>query len=85
MISLHLLVHFYLYSYIELKSISCFVRPHFDAGSHIPVLKSADGLSLENCLQSPEYIQEYRKTHSHYVPDLVVDCISDLYEVWKMI
>lgn len=51
----------------------------------MPVLKSTDGLSLENCLQSPQYIQEYRKTHSHYVPDLVVDCISDLYEVWKMI
>lgn len=83
---LHLSVIICLSHYtIELHSVSCFVRPQFDATSHIPVMKSDDGLSLENCQQYPDYIKEYKKEHTHYIPDLVVDCISELFEAWKRV
>ena len=68
---------------IALKSISCYVRPQYNNSSHVPVLKSTDGLSLENCQHELPYLEEYKKNNSRYTPDLVVDCISELYNAWK--
>ena len=68
---------------IALKSISCYGRPQYNNSSHVPVLKSTDGLSLENCQHELPYLEEYKKNNSRYTPDLVVDCISELYNAWK--
>lgn len=72
---------------IAIHSRSCYVRPNFNTGrpgaSHIPVMPSKDGLSLLNCQQAPPYIEDYRKTHTRYIPDIMIDGISELLDAWK--
>ncbi|KNB46554.1 HAD hydrolase [Blastocystis sp. subtype 4] len=71
---------------LALSSRSCYVRPHYDtsnpATSHKPQLVHNNALSLANCQQCPPYIMEYKRTHNYYVPDLVVDSISELCQAW---
>lgn len=38
-----------------------------------------------NCQQVPDYVEEYRKTHSRYIPDMVVDGISELLDAWRLV
>lgn len=44
-----------------------------------------NGLSLQNCQQLPDYIEEYKKNHDYYIPDIVVDSIAELYQAWRNI
>ena len=67
---------------IALHSRSCYVRSQGTKLSHTQQTVQ-DGLSLANCQQTPKYIEEYKKTHEFYIPDLVVESISELYQAWK--
>ena len=53
--------------------------------SHSPNSVSMNGLSLLNCQQLPDYIEEYKKNHDYYIPDIVVDSIAELYQAWRNI
>lgn len=65
-----------------LHSCSCYVRSQGTMLSHTQQTVQ-DGLSLVNCQQTPKYIEEYKKTHQYYIPDLVVESISELFQAWK--
>ncbi|KAM7454439.1 hypothetical protein BLSTO_04805 [Blastocystis sp. subtype 1] len=74
---------------IVIHSRSCYVRPNYKAGhpgaNHIPVMPSKDGLSLMNCQQVPPYVEEYRKTHARYIPDIMIDGVAQLLDAWKSV